>query len=81
MDSIQISKMNISDLEEIKDVLLSDFDDFWNVNTFKEELLNPNSKYIMAKIHNKIIGFAGIWKSDRSTSLISSKSVMSILEI
>ena len=63
MDNIQISEMTILDLEEIKDTLLSDFDDFWNINTFKQELLNPNSKYIMAKINNKIVGFAGIWKS------------------
>lgn len=77
MDNIQISKMNISDLEEIKDVLLSDFDDFWNINTFKEELLNPNSKYIVAKINNKIVGFAGIWKSVDDvhiTNIVTSKS-------
>ena len=77
MDNIQISKMDITDLEEIKDVLLSDFDDFWNVNTFKEELLNPNSKYIMAKIHNKIVGFAGIWKSVDDvhiTNIVTSKN-------
>ena len=77
MDNIQISKMNISDLEEIKDVLLSDFDDFWNVNTFKEELLNPNSKYIVAKTNNKIVGFAGIWKSVDDvhiTNIVTSKS-------
>lgn len=77
MDNIQISKMDISDLEEIKDVLLSDFDDFWNVNTFKEELLNPNSKYIVAKINNKIVGFAGIWKSVDDvhiTNIVTSKS-------
>lgn len=63
MANIKIFKMTISDLEEIKDTLLSDFDDFWNVNTFKEELVNPNSKYIMAKINDKIVGFAGIWKA------------------
>ncbi|MBQ2916928.1 MAG: ribosomal protein S18-alanine N-acetyltransferase [Clostridia bacterium] len=63
MDNIQISRMTLSDLEEIKNTLLSDFDDFWNVNTFKEELLNPNSKYIIAKINDKIVGFAGIWKA------------------
>lgn len=63
MDNVEISMMNISDLELIKNVLLSDFDDFWNYNIFKIELLNPNSKYIVAKINNEIVGFAGIWKS------------------
>jgi len=63
MDNIDISIMSVSDLELIKDSLLTDFDDFWNFNTFKNELLNPNSKYIVAKSNNKIIGFAGLWKS------------------
>ena len=63
MDNVEISLMTISDLELLKDILLTDFDDFWNYNTFKNELLNPNSKYIIAKANNEIIGFAGIWKS------------------
>lgn len=63
MDNIQISKMTISDLDSIQNSLLSDFDDFWSVSIFKSELLNPNSKYIVAKINNKIVGFGGIWKS------------------
>jgi len=63
MDNVDISIMSVSDLELIQDCLLTDFDDFWNFNTFKNELLNPNSKYIVAKLNNKIIGFAGIWKS------------------
>lgn len=63
MDNVEISMMSISDLELIKESLLTDFDDFWNYNTFKSELLNPNSKYIVAKTNNEILGFAGIWKS------------------
>ena len=63
MGNVEISIMTIYDLELIKDTLLSDFDDFWNYNTFKSELSNPNSKYIVAKINNEIIGFAGIWKA------------------
>ena len=63
MNDVQIHKMTISDLNEIEDVLFSDFDDFWNVNIFRSELLNPNSKYIVAKINDEIVGFAGIWKA------------------
>ena len=63
MDNLQISRMTISDLESIQYSLLSDFDDFWSFNVFKNELLNPNSKYIVAKLDNKIVGFAGIWKA------------------
>lgn len=63
MDNIEVCRMTISDLETIKDILILNFDDFWNISTFRNELLNPNSKYIVAKINNKIVGFAGIWKA------------------
>lgn len=53
-------KMYIQDLEEIKDVLLSDFDDFWSYEVLREELLSDSSLYIVAKKQNEIIGFAGI---------------------
>ena len=60
MDNIIIEDMNLSHLDSIKEVLETDFDDFWNYNVFKTELENKNSKYIVAKINNKIVGFAGI---------------------
>lgn len=63
MDSLTISIMTIEDLELIKDILLSDFDNFWTFSIFKSEILNPNSKYIVAKNANNIVGFAGIWKA------------------
>lgn len=63
MDNIDISKMTVSDLELIKDLLISDFDDFWSYNVFKSELLNLSSEYIVAKLNDNIAGFGGIWKS------------------
>ena len=56
---IKISIMELSDLESIAPILETDFDDFWNYNVFKSELENGNSKYIVAKIDKKIVGFAG----------------------
>ena len=58
---IQISNMSISDLDSIKYILETDFDDFWNYNIFKSELENIYSKYIVAKLEDEIIGFAGVW--------------------
>lgn len=63
MDNVEILRMTIIDLDSIKDSLYPDFDDFWNYNIFKGELENPNSKYIVAKINNKIVGYAGLWKA------------------
>ena len=63
MDNIAILQMNISDLDKIAPILLTEFDDFWSIDVFERELLNPNSKYLVAKKEDEIIGFAGIWKA------------------
>lgn len=58
-----IREMNLDDLESIKDILQSDFDDFWNYNIFFEELKNQYSKYFCGIEENQIVGFAGVWQS------------------
>lgn len=57
---IQILEMNLSDFNNIKDILITQFDDFWNEKVLRDDLINPHSKYIVAKIKNEIVGFAGI---------------------
>lgn len=54
---IFLEEMKLADLENID---LEKFDDFWNKNILREELLSPSSYYIIAKSDNDIIGFAGI---------------------
>lgn len=42
-------------------ILQDEFDDFWNTNILKKEVLNKNCRYIVAKSDNgEILGFAGI---------------------
>lgn len=60
---MEINKMSTSHLEEIKDILLTDFDDFWTYSVFKSELENPNSQYFVAIQDDEIVGFAGVWKA------------------
>ena len=55
-----ISEMKIEDLENIKDILEVDFDEFWNYETLKEELESNFSKYFIAKKNDNIVGFAGL---------------------
>lgn len=57
---IKIEKITITDLNNIKDNLQNDFDDFWNYNILKEEIESNNSKYIVAKLDDQVVGFAGI---------------------
>lgn len=57
---IKITEMTFEDFEKIKDVLQTEFDEFWNSNILKSELENALSKYIVAKQEEQIVGFAGI---------------------
>lgn len=59
-NNVEISEMTLTDFNSIKDILISDFDDFWNINTFAYELENENSYYLVAKVNNEIVGFAGM---------------------
>lgn len=57
----KISKMSIEDLESIKNILVSDFDNFWSYDTLEEELECDTSYVIVAKnVENTIVGFAGL---------------------
>ena len=60
--AIKIEKMNLNHLNELQEILISDFDDFWSFSTLKEEVENENSSYIIGKINNEIIGFAELKK-------------------
>lgn len=59
-NNITISLMTLHDLDKIKDILETDFDDFWNYSVFKSELENNNSKYFAIHENNQIVGFIGI---------------------
>ena len=55
--------MTLKHLEKISENLTKDFDDFWNINIFKTELLNENSHYIVLEKNEEIIGFGGFWRN------------------
>lgn len=58
---INISNMTFADLENLKDFLQSDFDEFWSYDILLSELSSSNSRYSVAKNKdNTIVGFAGI---------------------
>lgn len=57
---IEILEMTLKDYEKIKDNLKEEFDDFWTPEILLSELNNKNSRYIVAKKENEIVGFAGI---------------------
>ena len=57
---MEITEMTLKDLENMKDTLYSDFDNFWSYNVLKQELENENTIYIIAKDKDEVVGFAGI---------------------
>ena len=57
---MEIFTMTLEDLEQMKDTLYSDFDNFWSYNVLKQELENKNTTYIVAKENDEVVGFAGL---------------------
>ena len=48
-------------LKKFGNILQDEFDSFWNTNILRQEILNKNCKYIIAKTDDgEILGFAGI---------------------
>ena len=70
--------MTLNDLENIKDILETEFDNFWNYNILKSELQNTNSEYLVAFSNSEIVGFGGIWISVDDihlTNIVTKKSM------
>lgn len=61
MEKIIVDYMTLDDFEIIKDRLQEEFDEFWTPGVLVSELKNENTKYIVLKENNNILGFAGIW--------------------
>ncbi len=57
---LKINDMTLNDLDNIKEILNSEFDDFWSYTILKEELECPSSFFKVVKNdNNEIVGFAG----------------------
>ncbi len=54
---ILLSTLHLEDLENIN---LADFDDFWTKSILENELSSPTSTYLVAKQKDEILGFAGL---------------------
>lgn len=59
---IKIEKMTQEHLETIKNILSTEFDEFWNADVLEKELENPLSTYIVAIDQNEVVGYSGLWE-------------------
>ena len=91
---ITIEKMTKEHLAQIKDILQSEFDEFWNAEVLGKELENPLSDYIVAIENGEVVGYAGLWqpvdeghvtnivtKKDKRGNHIGSKMLEKIIEL
>lgn len=61
-DTLLISKMQESDINELVKIDKICFSSPWSYNSFKAELENKNSYFIVCKYNNNAIGYAGLYK-------------------
>ena len=59
---LKIEKMTLDNLNSIKDILISDFDNFWTYETLKEELNSSTSKYFICKNQDLVLRF--LWNKN-----------------
>ena len=92
--NITIEKMTKEHLEQIKNILMTEFDEFWNANVLEKELENPLSDYIVAINESEVVGYAGLWqpcdeghitnivtKLDKRGNKIASKMLEELIKI
>lgn len=58
--NIEIYEMIFDDIIAIEPNFSEKFDRLWSINTLKNDFIEDYSKYIVAKVNNEIVGFAGI---------------------
>ena len=91
---IEIQKMTKEHLEQIKDILITEFDEFWNAEVLAKELENPLSTYIVAISDKQVVGYAGLWqpldeghitnivtKLDKRGNKVATKMLEELIEI
>lgn len=60
LTKMEIHTMTVSDLNEIKENLSENFNNFWNYKIFKDELVNNNSSYLVLRYDGEIVCYGGI---------------------
>lgn len=61
MNKIIIDKFNKEYINDVTEISKLSFKIPWSKESIEKELNNPFSKYVIAKINNKLVGFGGMW--------------------
>ena len=60
MEPLNIKDMYLSDFKRIENIYDTEFPNTWKISILESELNNSSSKYIVAYMSEKIVGFAGV---------------------
>ena len=69
--NVEVSKMNKTDYEQIKQNLVRDFDDFWTISSLETEMQNKDNYFAIAKEDDTIVGFAGMMMNYDCTEILN----------
>lgn len=58
---LNIQNMSLDDFYRIENKLQEEFDRFWTPGVFLSELKKDDTRYVVLKEDEDIVGFAGIW--------------------
>lgn len=58
---ITIDWMKEEDIDEVLNISSLSFSVSWSKESYIQELSNPVAKYFIAKLNEKVVGFAGTW--------------------
>ena len=60
MEPLNIKDMYLSDFKKIENIYDTEFPNTWKISILESELNKSSSKYIVAYMSEKIVGFAGV---------------------
>lgn len=61
MINVEIIEFTDKYIDDVTEISKLNFKIPWSRDSIEKELKNPFSKYVLAKVDNKIIGFGGMW--------------------
>jgi ribosomal-protein-alanine N-acetyltransferase len=61
IDPISIESMRPEDIPSVMNIEKRCYTSPWHKNAYQTEISNPSATYIIARKHDRIIGYAGMW--------------------
>jgi len=59
--AVSIEPMSPQDVGAVCEIDHLSFPSAWSVDSYLRDLRNPNSYYVVARLHGEIVGYAGMW--------------------